>query len=42
VIEVEPDHLTTTCSAPDQVEKKGQPVEQEFVGRKSDHLTTKD
>ena len=34
-----PVHLTTTCSAPDQTENKSQPVEQELVGGKSDHLT---
>jgi hypothetical protein len=36
-----PDHLTTTCSAPDQARKQEQPVEKERLGRKSDHLTAK-
>ncbi len=36
-----PDHLTTTCSAPDQARKQEQPVERDGVGRKSDHLTAK-
>jgi hypothetical protein len=37
-----PVHLTTTCSAPDQAKKKGQPVEHELVVGKSDHLIKKD
>ena len=36
-----PVHLTTTCSAPDQLPKKSQRVDKEDIEGKSDHLTTK-